>query len=97
MESDAKYCTRGYNSTKIIFQSVFLNQNLISHPLYMGLDIKTFGNRCRVIKLSRTTLGGARAQEKGKLRGGNQHNQWVNLPGGSLYGFGRLHIPLDDV
>lgn len=28
--------------------------------------------------------------------GGNTVNG-LNLPGGSLYGFGRLHIPLDDV
>lgn len=35
----------------------------------------------------------ARNEEMGK----NQHNSSGNLPGESLYGFSRLHIPLGDV
>ena len=61
-----------------------------------GLDAETFGNPCLWLQLKRNFGWRQSARKDGVLGGGNTANG-LNLPGGSLYGFGRLHIPLDDV
>lgn len=41
--------------------------------------------------------GREREREREKEKGVNQHNYTLNLPGESLRGAGRLHVPLHDV
>lgn len=61
-----------------------------------GLDVETFGNPCLWLQLRHNFGWRQSARKDGVWWGGNTVNG-LNLPGGSLYGFGRLHIPLDDM